>query len=49
VEVVQAVVLIRVQALAHLVQQAALTLNQVVKNRLTCGNSDKTMPQKLVS
>ena len=33
VVVAQAVVLIQVQALAHLVQQAALTQNQVVKNK----------------
>ena len=41
VEVVPAVVLIRVQALAPLARRAALTQNQVVKNRQTCSYSGK--------
>lgn len=37
----QAVVLIRVQALGPLVRQAALTQNQVVKNRNRVGTAAK--------
>ena len=39
--VVLAVALIQVQALVPLVQQAALTLNQVVKNRRENSNNKK--------
>lgn len=46
VEVEQAVVLIQVQALGLLVQPAALTQNQVVKNRKTCRNCAKNDTKK---